>query len=199
MWWNSSRAIHIPKGWCRQGFALIPSANLEAQQRLQDWKRSVLLPVRTKGSTRECANRRIAALVSRAGEVTLEILPARLQHYVNQELPDVQAGFRKERGTRDQIANIWGVIQKKQGNFRKTSISVSSSFSKPSLDIWKFLVHIMLKPSMQDFKHDLTSMGDEGNCLMVSTFFSTTLLGNWDEDWPLPVLWPLLGLTDLLP
>ena len=61
-------------------------------------------------------------------------------------------------------------------------ISGSSAFSKPSLDIWKFLVHIMLKPSMQDFKHDLTSMGDECNCLMVSTFFSTTLLGNWDED-----------------
>ena len=54
-------------------------------------------------------------------------------------------------------------------------ISVSSSFSKPSLNIWKFLVHIMLKPSMQDFKHDLTSMGDECNCPMVSTFCSTTL------------------------
>ena len=56
-------------------------------------------------------------------------------------------------------------------------ISGSSSFSKSSLDIWKFLVCIMLKPSMQVFKHDLTSMGDECNCLMVSTFFSTTLLG----------------------
>ena len=61
-------------------------------------------------------------------------------------------------------------------------ISSSSSFSKPSLDIWKFLVHIMLKPSMQDFKHDLTSMGDECSCPMVSTFFGTTLLGNLDED-----------------
>ena len=56
------------------------------------------------------------------------------------------------------------------------------AFSKPYLDIWKFLVHLMLKPSMQDFKHDLTSMGDEYNCLMVRIFFSTTLLGNWDED-----------------
>ena len=61
-------------------------------------------------------------------------------------------------------------------------ISGSSSFSKRSLDTWKFLVHIMLKPSMQDFKHDLTTMGEECNCPMVSTFFSTTLLGNWDED-----------------
>ena len=55
-------------------------------------------------------------------------------------------------------------------------------FSKPSLGIWKLLVHIMLKPSMQDFKHDLTSMGDECNCPMANTFFGTTLLGNWDED-----------------
>ena len=61
-------------------------------------------------------------------------------------------------------------------------ISGSSSFSKPSLDIWKFLVHVMLKPSMKDFKHDPTSMRDECNCPMVSTFFSTTLLGNLDED-----------------
>ena len=61
-------------------------------------------------------------------------------------------------------------------------ISASFSFSKLSLDIWKFLVHIMLKPSMKDFKHDLTIMGDECNCPVVSTFFGTTLLGNWDED-----------------
>ena len=63
-------------------------------------------------------------------------------------------------------------------------VSGSSAFSKPSLNIWKFSVHIMLKPSMQDFKHNLTSMGDECNCLLVWTFFSTALLGNWDKDWP---------------
>ena len=57
-------------------------------------------------------------------------------------------------------------------------ISGSSALSKPSLEVWKFLVHVMLKPSMSD----LTSMGDECNCLMVRTFFSTTILGNWDED-----------------
>ena len=70
-------------------------------------------------------------------------------------------------------------------------ISSSSSFSKPSLGIWKLLVHIMLKLSMQDSKHDFTSMGDECSCPMVSTLFSITLLGNWDEHWPLPILWPL--------
>ena len=72
-------------------------------------------------------------------------------------------------------------------------ISSSSSFSKSSLDIWKFLVHIILKPSVQDFKHDLTSMGDECDCLMVSIFFTTTLLGNWDKDWPFPVLLATAG------
>ena len=61
-------------------------------------------------------------------------------------------------------------------------ISGFSSFSKASLDIWKFLVHIMLKPSMQDFKHGLTSIRDECDYPMVSTFFGITLLGNWDED-----------------
>ena len=58
-------------------------------------------------------------------------------------------------------------------------ISSSSSFSKSSLDIWQFLIHIMLKPRMQDFKHDLTSMGDECNYPMANTFSGTTLLGNW--------------------
>ena len=61
-------------------------------------------------------------------------------------------------------------------------ISGSSSFSKSRWGIWKFLVHITLKPSMQDFKHVLTSMGDECRCPMVNTFFSITVLGNWDED-----------------
>ena len=62
-------------------------------------------------------------------------------------------------------------------------ISGSFAFSKPSLDIWKFSVHLMLKPSLEDFEHNLTSMGDECNCPVVWTFFHTALLGYWDEDW----------------
>ena len=61
-------------------------------------------------------------------------------------------------------------------------ISGSSAISKPNLDSWNFLVCIMLKPSLQDFNLDLTSMGDECSCPMVSTFFGTIFLGNWDED-----------------
>ena len=77
-------------------------------------------------------------------------------------------------------------------------ISGPSFFSKPSLDIWNFLVHIMLKPNIHNFKHDLTSMGDECNCPMVSIFFPSTFLRNWDEDRSFPVLSLLLGLPDLL-
>ena len=77
-------------------------------------------------------------------------------------------------------------------------ISGSSVFSKPSLNIWKFSVHVMPKPSLLDFEHSLTSMGDEWNCLVVWTFFSIALLGNWDGDWPFPVLWSLLGFPNML-
>ena len=77
-------------------------------------------------------------------------------------------------------------------------ISGSSTFSKSSLDIWMFLVCIMLKPSMKDFKHDFTSMGDECNCLRVRTFLSTTFIGNWNENLPFPVLWPLLDFPDII-
>ena len=61
-------------------------------------------------------------------------------------------------------------------------ISGSSAFSKPSLNIWKFLFHVMLKPSLEDFEHNLTSMGDECSYPVVWTFFSAALLGSWDED-----------------
>ena len=88
----------------------------------------------------------------------------------------------------------FSMTQRSSGNL----ISDSSAFTKPSLDIWKFLVGIMLKPSRQDLKYDLTSLGDECNYPMVRTFFGTTLLGNQDKDWPFPVLWPLLGLPDLV-
>ena len=71
-------------------------------------------------------------------------------------------------------------------------IAGSSTFSKPRFNIWKFLVQLMLKPSLEDFEHSLTSLEDECNHPVVWTFFSTALLGNWDKDWPFPVLWPLL-------
>ncbi|WP_217833266.1 hypothetical protein, partial [Picosynechococcus sp. PCC 7002] len=76
------------------------------QQWLQDRKKSVFIPIPKKGKAKECSNYHTNALISYASKVMLKILQARLQQYVNHELPDVQAGFRKERRTRDQIANI---------------------------------------------------------------------------------------------
>ena len=78
----------------------------KTQQWTQDWKRSVLIPIPKKGNAKECSNYCTTALISHASKVILKILQARLQQYMNHELPDVQAGFRKGRGTRDQIANI---------------------------------------------------------------------------------------------
>ena len=84
----------------------------KTQQWPQDWKRSVFIPIPKKDNAKECSNYHTIALISQASKVMLKILQARLQQYVNHELPDVQAGFRKGRGTRDQIANIHWIIQK---------------------------------------------------------------------------------------
>ena len=84
----------------------------KTQQWPQDWKRSVFIPIPKKGKTKECSNYSTIALISHTSKVMLKILQARLQQYVNHELPDVQAGFRKGRGTRDQIANIHWIMEK---------------------------------------------------------------------------------------
>ena len=84
----------------------------KAQQWPQDWKRSFFKPMPKKGNAKECSNYGITAPISHTSKVMLKILQARLQQYMNHEIPDVQAGFRKGRGTRDQIANICWVIKK---------------------------------------------------------------------------------------
>ena len=84
----------------------------KTQQWPQDWKRSVFTPIPKKGNAKECSNYYTIALISHASKVMLKILQARLQQCVNLELPDVQAGFRKGRGTRDQIANIRWIMEK---------------------------------------------------------------------------------------
>ena len=78
----------------------------------QDWKRSVFIPIPKKSNAKECSNYRTIALISHASKVMFKILQARLQQYVSHEIPDVQAGFRKSRGTREQIANICWIIEK---------------------------------------------------------------------------------------
>ena len=83
----------------------------KTQQWPQHWKRSVFIPIPTKGNAKECSNYHTISLISHASKVMLKILQARLQQYVNPELPDVKAGFRKGRGTRDQIASIYWIIE----------------------------------------------------------------------------------------
>ena len=100
----------------------------------QDWKRSVFIAIPKKCNAKECSNYLTIALISHASKVMLKILQARLQQYVNRELPDVQADFRKGRGTRDQIANI-RCIPKKQEGSRKPSISALLTMPKP-LTVW---------------------------------------------------------------
>ena len=84
----------------------------KTQQWPQDWKRSVFIPIPKKGNAKECSNYHTIALISHASKGMLKILQATLQQYVNRELPDVQAGFRKGRGIRDQITNIHWIVKK---------------------------------------------------------------------------------------
>ena len=95
----------------------------------QDWKRSVFIPIPKKGNIKECSNYCRHALISHASKVMLKILQASLQQYVKHELPDVQAGFRKGRGIRDQIANIHWIIEKSR-EFQKKYILLLCYYAK---------------------------------------------------------------------
>ena len=106
----------------------------KTQQWPQDWKRSVFIPIPKKGNSKECSNYRTIELISHASKAMLKILLARLQQYMNHEAPDVQTGFGKDRGTRDQITNIV-VSSKKQESSRKTSTSFLLTMQKP-LTVW---------------------------------------------------------------
>ena len=105
----------------------------KTQQWPQDWKRSVFIPIPKKGNAKERSNYCTIALISHASKVMLKILQARLQQYVNRELP-VQAGFRKGKGTRDQTANIRWIMEKAR-EFQKASISALLTMPKP-LTVW---------------------------------------------------------------
>ena len=113
----------------------------KTQQWPQDWKRSVFIPIPKKGNTKECSNYHTIALISHVSKVMLKILQARLRQYMNHELPDFQAGFRKGRGTRDQIANICWIIEKARG-FQKNIYFCFTDYAKTFVWItknWKIL------------------------------------------------------------
>ena len=108
------------------------SANLENSTMVTGLEESVFIPIPKKGNAKECSNYCTIALISHASKVMLKILQARLQQYVNWELPDVQAGLREDRGARDQIANSAG-SKRKQGDSRKTSASLNTL---KTLTVW---------------------------------------------------------------
>ena len=115
----------------------------KTQQWPQNWKRSVFIPIPKKGSAKEGSNYCTVTLISHASKVMLKILQARLQQYVNRELPDAQAGFRKGRGTRDRIANIRWIIER-AGEFQKNIyfcfIDYAKAFDCVDLNkLWKIL------------------------------------------------------------
>ena len=115
----------------------------KSQQWPQDWKRPVLIPIPKKGNPKECSNYHTIAVISHASKVVLKILQASLQNYLNHELPDVQAVFRKGRGNRDQIANIQWII-KKAREFQKNSYFCFIDYAKAfdCMDhnkLWKIL------------------------------------------------------------
>ena len=114
----------------------------KTQQWPQDWKRSVFIPVPKKGNANECSNYHTIAFISHTSKVMFKILQARLQQYMNHELPDVQAGFRKGRGTRDQIANIrW--LKEKAREFQKNIYFCFIDYAIPFFvdhnKLWKIL------------------------------------------------------------
>ena len=119
-------AVKVLQSICRQIW--------KTPQWPQDWKRSIFIPIPKKSNAKECSNYHTIALISHTSKVMFKILQARLQQYVNHELPDVQAGFRKGRGSRDQIANICWIIEKQESS-RKTPISALLTMPRP-LTVW---------------------------------------------------------------
>ena len=109
---NKYQAYHILKDDAVKVLHSICQQIWKTQQWSQDWKRSTFIPIPNKGNPKECSNYHTTALIWHASKIMLKIHQARLQQYMNRELPDIQAGFRKGRGTRDQVANICWIIKK---------------------------------------------------------------------------------------
>ena len=122
----------------------------KTQQWPQDWKRLVFIPIPKKRKDKECSNYRTIALIPHANKVILKILQARLQQYVNHELPDVQAGFRKGRGTKDQTAKICWIMEKAR-EFQKNIYFCFIDYAKGFVcvdhnKVWKILKEMGIRP-----------------------------------------------------
>ena len=150
----------------------------KTQQWPQNWKKSVFIPIPKKGNTKECSNYHIIALISHASKVILKILQARLQQYVNRELPDVQAGFRKGQGTRDHTANICWIIEKAK-EFQKIIyfcfidyVKALDSVGHKKKKLWKILKEMGIADHVTHFLRNLYA-GQE----------ATVRIGHRTTDW----------------
>ena len=152
------------------------SANWKTQQWPQAWKRSVFIPIPKKGNAKECSNYHAIALISHASKVMLKILQARLQQYMNHELPDVQAGFRKGRGSRDQMAKIRWIIEKArefQQNMYFCFIDCAKAFDCVDHNkLWKILQEMGIRDHLTCLLRNL-SAGQE----------ATVRTGHGTTDW----------------
>ena len=142
-WWSSSRTISILKDNAVKVLHSICQEIWKTQQCPQDWKRSIFIPIPNKGNAKECSNYCTIALISHTSKVMLKIFQARLQQYMNHELPDVQAGFIKGRGTRDQITNSCWIIKiakEFQKNISFCFIDYATAFDcVDHNELWKIL------------------------------------------------------------
>ena len=130
---SNVKGLHLEMRGELRGFLRV-AAGFSRYNGAQDWKSSVFIAIPKKGNAKECSNYHTIALISHAGKVMLTILQARLQQYANCELPDVQVGFRKGRGTRDQNANIHWIMENAR-EFQKNIISALLTMPKP-LTVW---------------------------------------------------------------
>ena len=133
-WWIPVELFQILKDDAVKVLHSICHQIWKIQQWPQDWKKSVFIPIPKKGNAKECSDYHTVAFISHTSKVMLKIFQVRLQQYMNCELPDVQAGFRKGRGITDQMTNIcWIIIQARE--FQKKSTSVLFTMPKP-LTVW---------------------------------------------------------------
>ena len=152
----------------------------KTQKWLQDWKRSVFIPIPKKGNAKECSNYHTIALISHASKGMLKILQARLQQYMNCELPDIQADFRKGRGTRDQIANIYWIIEKArefQKNIYLCFIDYAKAFDFGKVKLWKILRDGNNRPPDLPFEKYVCRSGSNS----LNWTWNNRLVPNWER------------------
>ena len=148
----------------------------KTQQWPQDWKRSVFIPISKEGNVKECSNYCTIALISHTSKIMLKILQARLKQYVNRELPDNQAGFRKGRGTRDQIANIHWIMEKAR-EFQKNIYFCLTDYAKA----FDFVDHSKLWKILKEM-----GIPDHLNCFLRNLYAgkeATVRTGHGTRDW----------------